>query len=164
VTPIAAVAVLGSTRLRETIREPAHLRLSTTGAGADPEVGTAPTVPFRIVNTADVPAVDVEVHPLVPERRAQLVGRTRYLFKELGGGRSGRFLVIPRRRGRIGVVLVTSSGNGNKPAVRLGGTAGKPRPDSGSVASPWLGVAGVSAIGAVALLLFRRRWARAERR
>lgn len=155
--PIATVEVLGSTALRETRRAPAHLRLTTPSANRDPEVGTALPVPFEIVNTGDVPAVAVEVQLLSKSSAAQVVGRTRYLYSRLSGREEGEFLVLPRRPGPIDVEVVAASGNSNQPAVSLRGVAGRPAAGGGEVDSPWLAVAGLTFLAAVAVALARRR-------
>ncbi|HEV2791331.1 MAG TPA: hypothetical protein VGV69_08560 [Solirubrobacterales bacterium] len=155
--PVADLEVLGSTSLRETQRQPAHLRLSASEADSDPEAGVALPVPFEIANTGDLPAVDVEVQLVADGERVRQVGRTRYVFSRLDGEREGEFLIVPRRRGPLDVELVAISGNSNQPAVSLRGMAGKPSQDEGSVVSPWLGMAALTAVAALALVLLGRR-------
>jgi hypothetical protein len=156
--PIAELEVLGSTTLRETRRQPAHLRLTAPEADHDPEVGVALSVPFQVANTGDLDAVDVEVRLVADEARARQVGRTRYVFSRLSGKRTGEFLVVPRRPGKLGVELVATSANSNQPAVGLRGTAARPEEGDASVLSPWLGVAAVTGVAALFLILRRRRW------
>lgn len=155
--PVAALEVLASTNLRETQRQPARLRLSASEVDEEPEAGTALPVTFEIANTGDLPAVDVEVQLIVDDDRAQQVGRTRYVFSELSGAREGEFLVVPRRPGPLDIELVASSGNSNQPAVSLRGVAGRPGQDRESIASPWLGMAALTAAAALVLVLMRRR-------
>jgi hypothetical protein len=159
--PVANLEVLGSTRLRETQTQPAHLRLSAPEASREPESGAAVPVRFKIVNTGDLAALDVEVQ-LVSEGEAKPIGRTRYLYSRLSGKRTGEFLIVPRGPGPFTVELTASSGNSNQPAVGLKGVAGKPSSQHGAVASPWLGVAALTAGAALALMLVRRRRSRAR--
>jgi hypothetical protein len=162
---VASFALLPSTRLRETTRQPAHLRLTATGADSEPEVGKATTVSFEILNTGDLPARDVEVRIESGGDEVKPVGREEYRYGTLAGAARGSFLVVPRKGGRLQVELLASSANANRPAVVLGGAAVEQAATDSPRRSLLLTVLfGALSVSALALFAWHRRAAARRRR